>query len=135
MADPREQAKQDGRALLNLGHTFAHAFEAETGYGETLLHGEAVAIGLVCAFDLSARLGFCDAGIAPRIAAHLDQVGLPHRINGLNAEALVGHMQSDKKMRDGKLAFVLARGIGGAFTSRDVPQEAVRATLAACGAR
>jgi shikimate kinase/3-dehydroquinate synthase len=134
MADPREQAKRDGRALLNLGHTFAHAFEAETGYGEALLHGEAVAIGMVCAFDLSARLGYCDAGIVPRIAAHLDEVGLPHRIGGWNAEALLGHMQSDKKMRDGRLAFVLARGIGSAFTSREVPQEAVRATLAACGA-
>ncbi|HQT72482.1 MAG TPA: 3-dehydroquinate synthase [Acidiphilium sp.] len=134
MEDPREQAKQDGRALLNLGHTFAHAFEAETGYGAALLHGEAVAIGLVCAFDLSARLGHCDMAIAPRIAAHLQAVGLPHRIGGWSAEALLGQMQRDKKMRDGRLAFVLARGIGAAFTSREVPVEAVRATLIACGA-
>ncbi|MCF3947492.1 3-dehydroquinate synthase [Acidiphilium iwatense] len=132
-ADPREEARQDGRALLNLGHSFAHAFEAETGYGTALLHGEAVAIGLVCAFDLSARLGHCDPALAPRIAAHLARIGLPDAIPGWAAEALLAHMQRDKKMRDGKLAFVLARGIGGAFTSRDVPEDAVRETLRACG--
>lgn len=134
MADPREQAKQDGRALLNLGHSFAHAFEAETGYSQTLLHGEAVAIGLVCAFDLSARLGHCDTGIARRIAAHLEAVGLPYRIAGWPVESLIAHMQRDKKMRDGRLSFILAHGIGAAFTSRDVPEDAVRATLEACGA-
>ncbi|MHB1303758.1 MAG: 3-dehydroquinate synthase [Acidiphilium sp.] len=134
MADPREQAKQDGRALLNLGHSFAHAFEAETGYGLALLHGEAVAIGLVCAADLSARLGHCDEALAGRIAAHLAAVGLPRDIPGWDAEALIRHMQRDKKMRDGKLAFVLLRGIGAAFTSRDVPEDAVRATLKAHGA-
>lgn len=133
VADPREQAKQDGRALLNLGHTFGHAFEAETGYGPALLHGEAVAIGLVCAFDLSARLGHCDPALAPRIAVHLAGVGLPHAIPGWPARALLDHMQRDKKMRDGKLAFVLAHGIGGAFTSRDVPEETVRQTLLARG--
>lgn len=134
MDDPREEAGRDGRALLNLGHSFAHAFEAETGYGAALLHGEAVAIGLVCAFDLSARLGHCDAALAPRIAAHLAAIGLPHAIPGWPVDALIGHMQRDKKIRDGKLAFVLARGIGGAFTSRDVPSDAVRETLVALGA-
>ncbi|MDD2876815.1 MAG: 3-dehydroquinate synthase [Acidiphilium sp.] len=135
VADPHETAGHDGRALLNLGHSFAHTFEAETGFGAALLHGEAVAIGLVCAFDLSARLGHCDPAIAPRIAAHLVDVGLPQRIDGWPAEALLAHMRSDKKMRDGKLAFVLARGIGAAFTSSDVPPAAVRETLLACGAR
>jgi shikimate kinase/3-dehydroquinate synthase len=134
VADPHETAAIDGRALLNLGHSFAHTFEAETGYGTGLLHGEAVAIGLGCAFDLSARLGHCATDIAPRIARHLESVGLPSRIGGWPADALLGHMQRDKKMRDGRLAFVLARGIGAAFTSRDVPVEAVRATLLACGA-
>lgn len=133
-ADPHETAKADGRALLNLGHSFAHTFEAETGYGAALLHGEAVAIGLVCAFDLSARLGHCDGAIAGRVAAHLAAVGLPHRIAGWPAEALLAHMQRDKKMRDGKLSFVLARGIGAAFTSREVPERAVQETLISCGA-
>ena len=134
MADPHEQANQDGRALLNLGHSFAHAFEAETGYGAALLHGEAVGIGLVCAADLSARLGHCDEALAGRVAGHLAAIGLPHAIPGWNAGALIAHMQRDKKMRDGKLAFVLLRGIGDAFTSRDVPEEAVRATLKTNGA-
>ncbi|HET9148002.1 MAG TPA: 3-dehydroquinate synthase [Acetobacteraceae bacterium] len=132
--DEREEKPEDGRALLNLGHSFAHAFEAETGYGGALLHGEAVAIGIVCAFDLSARLGLCDPVLTPRIADHLARVGLPTRINHLPAEALLAHMRSDKKMRDGKLSFVLARGIGRAFTTRDVPEDAVRETLRANGA-
>ncbi len=134
VADPLETARTDGRALLNLGHSFAHSFEAETGYGTALLHGEAVAIGLVCAFDLSARLGHCDPAIAARIATHLASVGLPHRIGGWSADALLAHMQRDKKMRDGALSFVLARGIGAAFTSREVPMAVVRETLLACGA-
>jgi shikimate kinase/3-dehydroquinate synthase len=132
--DEREEKPENGRALLNLGHSFGHALEAETGYGGALLHGEAVATGIVCAFDLSARLGFCDASLAPRIAAHLAAVGLPIRINELPVESLLAHMRGDKKMRDGRLAFVLARGIGQAFTYRDVPEAAVRETLLATGA-
>lgn len=132
--DEREEKQEDGRALLNLGHSFAHAFEAETGYGDALLHGEAVAIGLVCAFDLSARLGLCDLSLVPRITAHLEEAGLPVRIARLPAERLLTHMRGDKKMRDGRLAFVLARGIGRAFTTRDVPEDAVRDTLRANGA-
>lgn len=133
-ADEREEKAENGRALLNLGHSFAHAFEAEIGYGGGLLHGEAVAIGLVCAFDLSARLHFCAPTLAPRIAAHLAQTGLPTRIPALPIERLLGHMRHDKKMRDGKLSFVLARDIGEAFTCREVPPEAVYETLLACGA-
>ncbi len=132
--DERETKPNDGRALLNLGHSFAHALEAETGYGGGLLHGEAVAIGLVLASDLSARLGLCAQEDAPRIAAHLNKVGLPTRIAGLPAAALLGHMKQDKKMRAGRLTFVLSRGIGRAFTSSDVLEEAVRATLLAAGA-
>lgn len=134
VADPHETAPENGRALLNLGHSFAHAFEAQTGYGPALLHGEAVAIGLVCAFDLSARLGHCDGALARGIAAHLASVGLPDKIGGWPAEGLIAHMQRDKKIRNGKLSFVLARGIGAAFTSREVPQDAVRETLYALGA-
>jgi shikimate kinase/3-dehydroquinate synthase len=132
--DERETKPNDGRALLNLGHTFAHALEAETGYGNGLLHGEAVATGLVLATQLSATLGLCPQEDPGRIAAHLASVGLPIRIAGLPADRLLFHMKQDKKMRGGKLTFVLTRGIGQAFTSRDVPEDAVRATLLGGGA-
>ena len=127
--DEREEKPNDGRALLNLGHTFAHAFEAEVGYGGGLLHGEAVAVGLGLAFRLSARLGHCAPGVAARVAAHLESVGLPSEPGMLNrrfsAGRLVAAMRRDKKIRDGALRFVLARGVGQAFTSSDVLEEAV----------
>jgi len=127
--DEREERPADGRALLNLGHTFGHALEAEVGYGGALLHGEAVAIGLGLAFRLSAQLGLCTPGDAGRVMTHLAAVGLPNEIGMLNrrfsATRLIGHMRRDKKMRDGALHFVLARGIGQAFTSADVPAAAV----------
>jgi shikimate kinase/3-dehydroquinate synthase len=132
--DEREEKPNDGRALLNLGHTFAHALEAETGYGNGLLHGEAVATGLVLATALSAKLGLCPQEDTGRIAAHLSDIGLPVRINALPAEHLLAHMKQDKKMRGGTLTFVLTRGIGRAFTSRDVPEEAVRDVLLGNGA-
>jgi shikimate kinase/3-dehydroquinate synthase len=132
--DERETKPNDGRALLNLGHTFAHALEAETGYGKGLLHGEAVATGLVLATQLSATLGLCPQEDPGRVAAHLQSLGLPTQIAGLPAERLLAHMKQDKKMRGGKLTFVLTRGIGRAFTSNDVPEDAVRATLLAGGA-
>ncbi|HEX4260716.1 MAG TPA: 3-dehydroquinate synthase [Acetobacteraceae bacterium] len=131
--DEREEKPADGRALLNLGHTFGHALEAECGYG-ALLHGEAVAVGLALAFRLSARLGLCAEADAARVAAHLDAVGLPAELRVLNrrlsAARLIGHMRRDKKTRDGRMVFVLARGIGQAFTSADVPEAAVAALLA-----
>ena len=127
--DEREEKPNDGRALLNLGHTFGHALEAEYGYDGGILHGEGVAVGLGLAFKLSARLGFCAAADAERVIAHVSSVGLPADLSMLNrrfsAEVLVGHMRRDKKMRDGALHFVLARGIGQAFTSANVPPEAV----------
>jgi 3-dehydroquinate synthase len=127
--DEREEKPNDGRALLNLGHTFGHALEAEYGYDGGLLHGEGVAVGLGLAFRLSARLGLCAPADAERVVAHVASAGLPAELRMLNrrfsAETLVGHMRRDKKMRDGALHFVLARGIGQAFTSSDVPQEAV----------
>jgi shikimate kinase/3-dehydroquinate synthase len=132
--DEQEQKSDGGRALLNLGHTFAHALEAETGYGGELLHGEAVATGLVLATQLSASLGLCPQEDVTRVAAHLADVGLPVQIAGLPVENLLAHMKKDKKMRDGKMTFVLTRGIGEAFTSRDVAEDAVRGTLLACGA-
>jgi len=132
--DEREMKSSGGRALLNLGHTFAHALETETGYGEGLLHGEAVAVGLVLATHLSAMLGFCGVDDVRRVAAHLAHVGLPVAVAGLPVERLLDHMKRDKKMRDGRLTFVLTRGIGQAFTSSDVPEAAVRQTLLANGA-
>ena len=134
--DEREEKPNDGRALLNLGHTFGHALEAELGYG-TILHGEAVAVGLGLAFRLSARLGLCGVAEAERVIAHLDQVGLPAELGQLNrrlsAARLIAHMRRDKKMRDGRLTFVLARGIGQAFTHDDVATEEVAAVLREAG--
>ena len=130
-ADAREAGR---RALLNLGHSFGHALEAALGYDGRLLHGEAVAIGMVLAGTLSARLGHAAAEDGARIAAHLAAVGLPTSIAALDAgltpDGLIGLMRQDKKMRDGRLTFVLLRGIGNAFLSDDVPDEAVRAVLA-----
>jgi shikimate kinase/3-dehydroquinate synthase len=135
--DEREERSSDGRALLNLGHTFGHALEAEYGYSGELLHGEAVAVGLGLAFLLSARLGFCTSADASRVIRHIESVGLPAELGALgrrfSAQGLMAHMQRDKKMRDGKLAFVLVRGIGEAFTHRDVPMEAVEAVLRSAG--
>jgi shikimate kinase/3-dehydroquinate synthase len=133
-ADEFETAAQDGRALLNLGHTFAHALEAEQGYGQGLLHGEAVSIGLALAARLSARLGLCDTAIAPRLEAHLTATGLPTRIPGMPVERLLGHMRFDKKNRDGGLTFVLLRAIGQAFTMGGVPVDDVAETLRDGGA-
>ena len=135
--DEREEKANDGRALLNLGHSFAHALEAELHYDGRLLHGEAVAIGLGLALRLSSRLGHCDAGDATIVIAHLEAIGMPARIATLSATlgvefsavALLAHMQRDKKMRDGRLAFVLSRGIGRAFTSRDVASGTVAELL------
>jgi 3-dehydroquinate synthase len=129
--DEREAGR---RALLNLGHTFAHALEAEFGYGDYLLHGEAVAIGLCLAFDLSTRLGLCPPEHAARVRRHLAAVGLPTGLEtldgqALSAGALLDHMSRDKKVQDGKVTFVLVRGIGEAFLSRDVNLADVEALL------
>ena len=138
--DEREEAPNDGRALLNLGHTFGHALEAEVGYGGGLLHGEAVAVGLGLAFRLSARLGLCEPEDAERVSAHLEAVGLPSGPGMLNrrfsAGRLVEHMRRDKKTRDGALRFVLVRGVGAAFTSGEVPVGEILGLLRAegCGA-
>ena len=130
-ADEREVGK---RALLNLGHTFAHAFEAEAGFNGSLLHGEAVAAGLGLAFDLSVDLGVCAADHATRCKAHLHTVGLPSgqsdlAIGNFPTGRLIEHMKHDKKMRNGKLHFILVRAIGNAFISSDVPTNTVRALL------
>ena len=130
--DEYEERAEGGRALLNLGHTFAHAFEAESGYG-TILHGAAVGVGLGLALELSARLGHAPASLAARVRDHLAALGLPARPADLpgrfDTAALVARMRRDKKMRDERLTFVLASGIGAAFVSRDVPEATVRALL------
>ena len=123
------------RALLNLGHTFGHALEAETGYGDALLHGEAVAIGTAMAFDLSSRLGLCSAADATRATAHMHTVGLPTDLSTLNTkgwtvDALMDHMSRDKKVEGGKLTFILARGLSEAFITRDIDEASVRDLLA-----
>lgn len=130
-ADEREAGR---RALLNLGHTFAHAFEAELGYDGRVLHGEAVALGLVLAFHLSARLDLCPPEAGARVARAVASWGLPASPAALGPERwdldrLIGHMRRDKKVRDGRITFVLARGIGEAFVADDVPPEAVTALL------
>jgi 3-dehydroquinate synthase len=130
-ADEREAGK---RALLNLGHTFAHAFEAEAGYNGSLLHGEAVAAGMGLAFDLSVDLGFCAPDDAAKCKAHLRAVGLPAGQADLAAgnaapSKLIAHMKHDKKMRDGRMYFILVNAIGDAFVSGDVPPDAVETLL------
>ncbi|MGH6855474.1 MAG: 3-dehydroquinate synthase [Aestuariivirga sp.] len=113
------------RALLNLGHTFGHALEATTGYSERLLHGEAVAIGMVQAFRFSERRKLCAPGTAARVARHLKGVGLPVHSSEIPGrlpapEVLAAIMHQDKKAQGGSLTFILARGIGEAFIARDV---------------
>jgi 3-dehydroquinate synthase len=132
----RDERETGERALLNLGHTFGHALEAATGYSSRLLHGEGVAIGMVLAFQLSAKLGLAPAADAERIANHLRANGLPASIADIegkrpDADTLLAHMMHDKKAKSGKLVFVLARGIGRSFTTSDVPSEKVREVLEA----
>lgn len=130
-----EDEREGGRrALLNLGHTFAHAIEAEAGYG-VVLHGEAVSLGLVLAFRLSARLGLCEQAACERIERHLIDTGLPARAGDIgivwSPTTLIEHMSRDKKVEDGQVTFVLARAIGQAFTSSDVPREVLEGVIAA----
>lgn len=129
-----DERESGSRALLNLGHTFAHALEAEAGYDGSLLHGEAVACGIVLAHRLSARLGLCSADDAARVAAHVASVGLPAEAGALPAlgwdpPALIERMRHDKKVQAGRMTFVLTRGIGQAFLSREVPPEALAGLL------
>jgi 3-dehydroquinate synthase len=130
-ADERESGV---RALLNLGHTFAHALEAACGYDDELRHGEAVALGMVLAFELSVRLGLCPAADAERVRAHLAAVGLPTtlgavRPEGFATETLLAAMGHDKKAEAGRPRFVLTRGIGRAFAGAEVATAQLEALL------
>ena len=132
----RDEREAGERALLNLGHTFGHALEAETGFSDRLLHGEAVALGLVLACELSVALGLCPSEDARRVRAHLAAAGLPATLQdvhptGFAADALLAHMRHDKKVRDGRLSFIVLDGIGRARVSDEVPLAAVDALLRA----
>jgi 3-dehydroquinate synthase len=130
-ADERET--QDVRALLNLGHSFGHALEAETGYSDRLLHGEAVAAGMVLAHQFSAANGLCPAADAERVRAHLASVDLPHSLAsaGVNSDGatLSAHMAHDKKVRGGKLPLILTRGVGQSFVTDEYGLDKVAAFL------
>ena len=130
-----EDEKETGvRALLNLGHTFGHALEKDTGYSDRLLHGEGVAIGMVLAHGFSNRLGLAPGQDVGRVAAHLKLAGLPTRLGDIPGElgstdVLMAAIAQDKKVSRGALTFILTRGIGQAFIERQVDPEAVRAFL------
>jgi len=121
-ADERETT--GARALLNLGHTFGHALEAQTGFSERLLHGEGVALGMVLAARYSARRGYISDDDAARVTTAIDSAGLPSEVAGLGLNCggrqLADHMLHDKKMDAGTLPFVLLRGIGEAFLDKAV---------------
>ncbi|MCT8328864.1 3-dehydroquinate synthase [Albidovulum sediminis] len=130
----RDETEEGDRALLNLGHTFCHALETATGYSARLLHGEGVAIGCALAFELSQRLGLCAQEAPSRVRAHLRAMGMKCDLADIpgdlpDADALLALMAQDKKVLDGKLRFILARGIGEAFVAGDVDTATVRALL------
>ena len=121
-ADEKEKGE---RALLNLGHTFGHAYEALTSYGPDLLHGEAVALGMVMAFEISEKLGHCSADQSQKLRAHLEAVGLPVSSKHLPGapfavQALMDAMAQDKKVQAGIMTFILVKKIGQAFISKEV---------------
>ena len=132
IADEKEKGQ---RALLNLGHTFGHVLEAAAGYDGRLLHGEAVSIGMVMAFNLSYKMGLVQKEEVERVEEHLMSVGLPTRASAISpalrvsADSLIEMMHSDKKVKRGKINFILARRIGNAFVSDDVPLYLVKEVL------
>ncbi|MEJ2433874.1 MAG: 3-dehydroquinate synthase [Pseudolabrys sp.] len=130
----RDERESGERALLNLGHTFGHALEAGAGYSGRLLHGEAVALGMALAFEFSARKGLIGEAEAARAAAHLAAVGLPTHLKDVpggvpGVDELMDLIAQDKKVKRGKLTFILVRGIGRAFVANDIDAAEVRAFL------
>jgi 3-dehydroquinate synthase len=131
----RDERETGERALLNLGHTFGHAFEAAAGFSGQLLHGEAISLGMVLAFELSARRGLLPPAEAERVERHLAAVSLPTRASAVpggvpNADCLMELIAQDKKVKRGKLTFILVRGIGASFIAPDIDAAEVRAFLA-----
>jgi 3-dehydroquinate synthase len=132
----RDERETGDRMLLNLGHTFGHAFEAAAGFSDRLLHGEAVGLGMSLAFEFSARRGLIAKDDADRVIAHLAAVGLPTHVKAVpggnwpTVDAMMDLISQDKKVKRGQLTFILVRGIGQAFVTRDVDAADVRAFLA-----
>ena len=130
----RDEKERGDRALLNLGHTFGHALEAATGYSGRLLHGEGVAIGCALAFELSQKLGICSQEAPSRVRQHLAVMGMKKDLSDIagelpDADGLIALMGQDKKVTDGKIAFILARSIGDAFVEKNVDMGVVKAVL------
>jgi 3-dehydroquinate synthase len=123
--DEREAGR---RALLNLGHTFGHALEAIYGYGDKLLHGESVALGMLMAFELSIAMKLCPPDRMARIVKHFEETGLPVKLpdTDLSLDKLMDYMAHDKKAEGGKLTLILAKDIGQCFVARDVDPAPVR---------
>jgi len=124
-----EDEKESGkRAILNLGHTFGHALENATGYSDRLLHGEAVSIGTIMAFDLSVLLGFCKEEDARTVKNHFKKASLPMSIPKIDAsiDDLINLMTQDKKANNGKITMILNKEIGTSFIKKDVDVEAIR---------
>ena len=136
----RDERETGDRALLNLGHTFGHALEAATGFSDRLFHGEGVAVGLVLAAQFSASLGMIAPSDAARVERHLAEVGLPTHLQDIagfaqeglaDADALMTLMAQDKKVRRGRLTFILLEAVGRAVIARDVEGALVRDFLKA----
>ena len=130
----QDETEEGDRALLNLGHTFCHALEAATNYGDRLLHGEGVALGCALAFEMSARMGLCSQEAPVRVRAHLESMGMKLDLADIpgdlpDAGTLIGLMRQDKKVVDARLRMVLVRGIGRAFVAEDVPLDVLEAVL------
>ena len=132
----RDERETGDRMLLNLGHTFGHAFEAAAGFSDRLLHGEAVGLGMSLAFEFSARRGLITKADADRVIAHLAATGLPTHVKAVpganwpTLDAMMDLISQDKKIQHGRLTFILVRGIGEAFVTRDIDAAEIRAFLA-----
>jgi 3-dehydroquinate synthase len=131
-----DEREEGDRALLNFGHTFGHALETETGFSARLLHGEAVGLGMILAFDFAARMGLAAPEESRRVRHHLDEMGLPTQLStiglaGISADRLIAHMSKDKKVRDGRITLILPRRIGDAFVMKDAPRDELRDFLTA----
>jgi 3-dehydroquinate synthase len=130
-----DERETGDRALLNFGHTFGHALEAEAGYGGDVLHGEAVSIGMILALELSRRMDLCPGQDVDRVRRHFERVCLPTDIASIaaarkwTADGLIGHMRHDKKVLAGRMRFILARCIGDAFVTADVKESDVAEIL------
>ena len=134
-----DERETGNRALLNLGHTFGHALEAEMGYGDGLRHGEAVSIGMRMAFDYSVGTGLCPAEDVDRLRQHLAGCDMPVNISDIpgkaqsgdwDAQRLLDHMGQDKKVSAGQMTFILTRGIGKSYVTRDVDGKDLLAAMA-----